>query len=126
MHRIRTTTAALVSAVALTVAGAPVAAHAAAPEKDPCAKREVQVEKAEKALAHVTAVFARQKAHVKDARAALKHADNRSERAAARAELHAAKVKKERVAKAKKAQQQRLAKANERLEACQAGAGSAG
>ena len=35
------------------------------------------------------------------------------------AALHAAKVKKEKVAEAKKAQQMRLAKANERLAACE-------
>lgn len=122
MHRIRMTTAALVSVAALTVTGAPVAAHAAAPA-DSCAKQQTQVDNAQKALDRVTAVFAKQQTRVKHARAELKHADNRSEKAKARAELHAAKVKKEKVAKAKKAQQQRLAKATTRLDACQSAGG---
>jgi uncharacterized protein (DUF1800 family) len=119
MHRIRTTTVALLSTVALTVGVAPLAAHADKPDREPCAKQETQVQKAEDALARVTAVFAKQKEHVADARQDVKHADNRSERAEAVAALHAAKVKKEKVAKAKKAQQMRLAKANERLAACE-------
>jgi hypothetical protein len=119
MHRIRTTTVALLSSVALTVAVAPVAAHADRTDPAPCAKEQKQVDKAEDALARVTAVFARQKEHVADARQDVKHADNRSEKAEARAELRDAKVKKEKAAHAKKAQQMRLAKANERLAACQ-------
>lgn len=119
MHRIRTTTVALLSTVALTVGAAPLAAHAEKPDREPCAKQEQQVQKAEDALARVTAVFAKQKERVADARQDVKHADNRSERAEAVAALHAAKVKKEKVAKAKKAQQMRLAKANERLATCE-------
>jgi hypothetical protein len=120
MHRIRTTTVALLSTVALTVGAAPLAAHADKPDREPCAKQEAQVQKAEDALARVTAVFAAQQAHVADARQDVKHADSRSERAQAVAALHDAKVKKEKVAKTKKAQQMRLAKANERLAACEA------
>ena len=119
MHRIRTTTVALLSTVALPVGAAPLAAHAGQPDREPCAKQEAQVQKAEDALARVTVVFAKQKERVVDARQDVKHADNRSERAEAVAALHAAKVKKEKVAKAKKAQQMRLAKANERLAACE-------
>ncbi len=119
MHRIRTTTVALLSTVALTVGAAPFAAHADKPDREPCAKQEAQVQKAEDALARVTAVFAKQKKHVAHARADVKHADNRSERAKAVAALHAAKVKKEKVAKAKKAQQMRLAKATQRLTDCE-------
>lgn len=119
MHRIRTTTVALLSTVALTVGAAPLVAHADKPDREPCAKQETQVQKAEDALARVTAVFAKQQEHVTDARQDVKHADNRSERAEAVAALHAAKVKKEKVAKTKKAQQMRLAKANERLTACE-------
>ena len=119
MHRIRTTTVALLSTVALTVGAAPLAAHADKPDREPCAKQEAQVQKAEDALARVTAVFAKQKEHVADARQDVKHADNRSERAEAVAALHAAKVKKEKAATTKKAQQMRLAKANERLTACE-------
>ena len=121
MHRIRTTTAAIVTTAALSVAGLPLVAHAAPPEKAPCAKETAQVTKAQEALDRVSAVFAKQQERVADARAELKHADQRSERAAAIAALKAAKTKKERAAKAKKAQQMRLAKATERLAACEAG-----
>jgi hypothetical protein len=121
MHRIRMTTAAILSTAALTVAGAPVVANAAAPDKEPCAKQAAHVEKAQEALDRVTAVFAKQQERVADAREDVKHADNRSERAQAIAALKAAKEKKAHDAKAKKAQQQRLAKATERLAACEAG-----
>ncbi len=97
MHRIRTTTVALLSSVALTVGAAPLAAHADKPDREPCAKQATQVQKAEDALARVTAVFAKQKEHVADAREDVKQADNRSERAEAVAALHDAKVKKEKV-----------------------------
>ena len=96
-------------------------AHAAAPEKEPCAKESAQVAKAQEALDRVTAVFAKQQERVADAQQDVKHADNRSDRAEAIAALKAAKVKKEKTAKAKKAQQQRLAKATERLATCEAG-----
>lgn len=119
MHHIRTTTVALLSTVALTMGAAPLAAHADKPDREPCAKQQAQVQKAEDALARVTAVFAKQKEHVSDARQDVKHADSRSERAEAVAALHAAKAKKEKVATTKKAQQMRLAKANERLTACE-------
>ena len=121
MHRIRMTTAAILSTAALTVAGAPAVASAATPDKEPCAKESAQVAKAQEALDRVTAVFAKQQERVADARDDVKHADNRSDRAEAIAALKAAKVKKEHVAKAKKAQQQRLAKATERLATCEAG-----
>ena len=119
MHRIRTTTVALLSTAALAVGVAPFAAYAGQPDREPCAKQETQVQKAEDALARVTIVFAKQKERVVDARQDVKHADNRSERAKAVAALHAAKVKKEKVAKAKKAQQMRLAKATQRLTDCE-------
>ena len=121
MHRIRMTTAAILSTAALTVAGAPAVASAAAPTEEPCAKETTQVAKAQDALDRVTAVFAKQQERVAEARADVKHADSRSDRAEAIAALKAAKVKKEHVAKAKKAQQQRLAKATERLATCEAG-----
>lgn len=121
MHRIRMTTAALISTAALTVAGAPAMANATAPEKEPCAKQAAQVAKAQEALDRVTAVFAKQQERVADAREDVKEADNRSERAKAVAALKAAKEKKVHDAKVKKAQQQRLAKATERLAACEAG-----
>src|SRR3954465_8882628 len=121
MHRIRMTTAAILSTAALTVAGAPAVAHATAPDKEPCAKEPAQVAKAQEALDRVTAVFAKQQERVADARDDVKHADSRSDRAEAIAALHAAKENKTHVAKAKKAQQMRLAKAQERLATCEAG-----
>ena len=124
MHRIRTTTAAILSTAALSVtglAGATSAAHATAPERTPCAKETAQVAKAQQALDRVTAVFAKQQERVSEARTEVRHADSRSDRAEAVAALKAATAKKEHVAKAKKAQQQRLAKATERLAACEAG-----
>lgn len=121
MHRIRTTTAAILSTAALAVAGAPTVAHAAPPEKEPCAKEATQVAKAQEALDRVTAVFAKQQERVADAKDEVEEADTRSERAEARLALKAAKEKKEKTAKVKKAQQQRLAKATERLATCEAG-----
>ena len=121
MHRIRTMTAAILSTAALALAGAPVAAHATAPEKEPCAKETKHVAKAQEALDRVTAEFAKQKERVADARQDVEHADNRSDRAAAIAALKQAKAKKSETASAKKAQQQRLAKATERLATCEAG-----
>lgn len=121
MHRIRTTTAAILSTAALAVAGAPVVAHAAPPSKEPCAKEATQVTKAEEALARVTAVFAKQKERVADAQEDVEEADSRSERAKAVLALKEAKAKKADTAKVKKAQQMRLTKANERLATCEAG-----
>ena len=121
MHRIRTTTAAILSTAALSIVGAPFAAQATTPDQEPCAKETTQVAKAQEALDRVTAVFAKQQERVADAREDVKHADSRSDRAEAIAALHAAKEKKTHVAEAKKAQQMRLAKAQERLATCEAG-----
>jgi hypothetical protein len=118
MHRIRITTAALVSSVALAVSAAPFVAQA--DEPDPCAKRQAQVDKAEAALARVTAVFAKQQVKVADAQDDVAEADNRSEKAEARLALKEAKADRADVAKVKKAQQMRLAKATERLNECTA------
>ena len=117
MNRIRTTAVAVLSTAALTI---PVATHASAAAPEPCQRQETQVQKAEDALARVTAVFNRQKTRVAEARHDVAAADTRSEKAQAKKALHAAKVKKEHVAKEKKAQQMRLAKANQRLSDCQA------
>lgn len=95
-------------------------AHAAEAPKEPCAKQTTQVANAEDALARVTAVFAKQQAKVKKAKKAVVKADTRSEKAKAKRALAAAKVKKEHVKKAKKAQLQRLAKAQARLADCEA------
>jgi DNA-binding helix-hairpin-helix protein with protein kinase domain len=124
MHRIRTTTAAILSTAALTLAGAPVAAHATAPDQGEkeCARATTKLEQAQEAMDRVTAVFAKKVERVAEARTDVKEADNRSERAKAVLALKEAKEKKEHAAKAKKAQQNRLAKrTEEHLAACGAG-----
>lgn len=95
-------------------------AGAAAPDQEPCAKEQKHADRAQDALERVTAVFAKQQTKVKEAKSEAKHADNRNERAAARQDLKDAKVKKDKVKESKKAQQQRVAKTQERLETCQA------
>lgn len=73
---------------------APAASAADEATTEPCAKQSAQVQKAEDALARVTAVFEKKQTKVKK--------------------------QKNQVAKVKKAQVQRLDKANQRLEKCQA------
>lgn len=92
MHRIRITSAAMVSSLALIAGGVTVAAHADEPAEDPCAKEQRQVEKAQAAHDRAQAVFAAQES----------------------------KADRKLAAKEKKAQKQRLAKAQERLAECQA------
>ena len=93
----------------------------ASAEEAPCAAQQVRVDRAEDALARVTAVFDAQKDKVAHARAALEKAETKVKQAKAKAALQRALDRKAEVAKAKKAQQQRLAKATARLEACLAG-----
>ena len=90
-----------------------------APTTDPCAKEQTHVDKATEALAKVTAVFARQQARVEAKQAAVAEADAGNEKAAARHALKAAKDALKETKTTKRAQQQRLAKATERLTACQ-------
>lgn len=92
MHRIRITSAAIASSLALIAGGVSVAAHADEPVQDPCAKEQRQVEKAQAAHERAVAVFQAQ--------------ENKAD--------------KKKAAKEKKAQKQRLAKAQERLAECQA------
>jgi len=113
------TVAGLVPALALGVVLAqPVVASA---DDAPCAAQQVRVDRAEAALARVTAVFERQKDKVDHAQDALAAAETRVERAQARAALQKARERKAAAAAEKKAQKMRLAKANERLAACLAG-----
>src|SRR3954469_25582591 len=111
-------------AVAATTAvlslGATPLAHADPPGAEPCAKQEQQVTKAETALAHVTEVFAHQKTKVERLQERLAAATTDEERARIQAKLDKALTQKQHVKKDKKAQQQRLAKAQERLADCQA------
>lgn len=85
---------------------------------EPCAKQEQKVEKATAALERVTAVFERQQDKVADARDDVADADSGSERRAAKADLAAAKAARAEAKTTKKAQLQRLAKAQERLDTC--------
>lgn len=90
---------------------------------DPCAQQQVQVDKAQSALERVTAVFARQQERVDAAREADDEADDEAaagpEKAAAQRALKEAKQAKAETKATKRAQQQRLAKATERLTTCQ-------
>ena len=117
MHRMsKLAVAGFFTATALTVGASPAAV--AAPDGEPCAKQAAQVAKAEDALARVTAVFEKQQTKVKRAKKAVDKADTNAEENAAEAALEKAVDKKDKAKKAKKAQQQRLAKAQQRLEDC--------
>lgn len=114
--------ASLTATVAISLAGAlGAAAHADdAPVTDPCAQQQTKVDKAEGALERVTAVFARQQERVAKVRKAVAAAEKGREKAAARRALAAAKQDRKETKVTKRAQQQRLAKAQERLTTCQA------
>jgi septal ring factor EnvC (AmiA/AmiB activator) len=118
MRFTRTFAAAAVT-TALVVGGAPVA-HADKPGAEPCAKEQAQVTRAEQALAHVTAVFEHQKTKVERLQEAQAAATTPEEQARLQARLDKALAKKQHEKKAKKAQLQRLAKAQARLADCQA------
>ena len=109
-------------AATLTMGGSMVAsADAAAPETDaPCAKQQAKVDKAEDALAKVTAVFAKQKDKLADAQAELAAAETEAEQAKAQKKVDHWTKKAAETKKDKKAQKQRLAKAQERLADCEA------
>jgi septal ring factor EnvC (AmiA/AmiB activator) len=116
-------TLAVVSTTALmSLAFSPVAdaAPGGKPGTEPCAHQAAQVQKAEDALAHVTTVFAHQKTKIERLQEALAAATTPEEQARLQAKLDKALAKKQHAKKAKKAQLQRLAKAQERLAACQA------
>jgi septal ring factor EnvC (AmiA/AmiB activator) len=107
---------------ALSLGGATVA-HADPETPDPaapCATQQAKVDKAEDALARVTAVFERKKDRVADAEAALAAAETDKEKAKAQRKLDRAKAKAADAKKEKKAQKKRLAKAQERLADCEA------
>jgi pantothenate kinase type III len=114
----RTVAAAAVTAVLSLGTGS--VAHADQPGSTPCAKQEQQVTKAEDALARVTAVFEHQQTKVERLQAALAAATTPEEQARIQARLDRALAAKQHTVKAKKAQQQRVAKAEQRLADCQA------
>jgi pantothenate kinase type III len=111
---------AVATLTAVVSLGASPVAHADKPGSEPCATQQQQVTKAEEALAHVTEVFAHQKTKVERLQEALAAATTPEEQARLQAKLDKALAKKQHAKKAKKAQLQRLAKAQERLAACQA------
>ena len=113
-------TFAVAAAATMLSLGTGPLAQADKPGDEPCAKQEQKVTKAEAALAHVTAVFEHQQTKVERLQAALAAATTDEERAKIQAKLDKALAQKQHVKKAKKAQVQRLAKAEEALADCQA------
>ena len=112
----------LAVAVAATVLslGTGSVAQADKPSSEPCAQQKQQVAKATDALARVTAVFDHQQTKVERLQAALAAATTPEEQAKIQARLDKALAGKQHAKKDKKAQLQRLAKAEDRLAACQA------
>ena len=118
------TRAGALAVTAVLALGGAVAGPASAdeaPETTPCAKQQAKVDKAEDALARVTAVFARQQDRVAKVRKTVKKAEAGQEKAEARRALAKAKEKRNDTKTTKRAQQQRLLKAQERLATCEAG-----
>jgi pantothenate kinase type III len=116
-------TLAVAAATAVVSLGAGPVAHAAydgKPGGEPCAKQAQQVAKAQHALEHVTAVFEHQQTKVERLQEALAAATTPEQQAKLQARLDKALAQKQHEKKAKKAQQQRLAKAEARLADCQA------
>jgi septal ring factor EnvC (AmiA/AmiB activator) len=110
--------AAVTAVISLGVTPVAHAGDATTPSSEPCAKQEQQVSKAEAALAHVTAVFAHQQTKVERLQAALAAATTPEDQARLQARLDKALTQKQHAKKDKKAQQQRLAKASQRLADC--------
>lgn len=119
-HRTITRTIAATAASIVLSAGLAGVAHAddAVEPAAPCAEQTAQVAKAEDALARVTAVFERSHVAVADAQAAVAAAKTPKEKAQAKNLLRKAQAAEAVAAKTKKAQQQRLAKAEARLQTC--------
>ncbi|HWI42491.1 MAG TPA: hypothetical protein VNS81_02650 [Nocardioides sp.] len=120
MTNIRITAAAFVSTLALGAFAAPAAMadDATAPTTDPCATQQAQLDKAEAKLEALQAKFAAAAAKVKAERTDVAEADTAAEKRSEKADLAQAKEKKAHVKKAKKAQVQRVAHAQARLDKC--------
>jgi hypothetical protein len=120
MTFIRKQTAAIAATIALGAGLAPLAGAAAdeAPTTEPCAAQQQQVDRAKSTLAALTARLADKATDVREAQADLRAADTAREKRSAKADLAIAKTRKTRVALARKAQVQRVAKAQERLTDC--------
>jgi hypothetical protein len=112
----------LAATAAIALSGLVVAPSAAdeAPDAAPCAEQQAKVDKAEDALERVTAVFARQQVKVKKAKKVVEQAEAGREKVLARKALSEAKDQRDDTKVTKRAQQQRLAKAQERLATCEA------
>lgn len=117
----RTSTRLAGAVVGLTLAlGTTVIASPAEAKPAACAQQQKQVDRAEDALARVTAVFERQKQRVAEAKGEVRQSDTARERSEAKRALAAAKHDRNKAAHNKQAQQQRVAKAQERLADCRA------
>ena len=113
--------AGVAASAAITLTAFSMTAYAdEVPPTDPCAQQQAKVDKATEALARVTAVFARQQERVETAKEDVAEASAGQEKAAARKALAAARKATTETKVTKRAQQQRLAKATERLTTCQA------
>lgn len=113
----------LAATAAITLGGAlvaPALADDVQGPAEPCASQQAKVDKATDALARVTGVFERQQEKVKKARKAVAEAEAGRARAEARKALSKAKEARDETKATHRAQQQRLLKAQERLEACEA------
>lgn len=123
MNNLRKGATALLASAALTVGGVSLATAASADDAtgttDPCATQQAHLDKAQAKLDALTQKFAAQSAKVKKDKKAVA-ATKGSAKAQAKKALHAARVKKEKIAKAKKAQQQRVAHDTAQLQKCQA------
>jgi hypothetical protein len=114
-------TLAMAAAAAVLSLGLIPTAHADEVLPDsPCAAQTAQVARAEDALARVTAVFEAKKDKVAEAEAVVAAATDDEELAEAEQRLAKAQEQATKVVKEKKAQQQRLAKADARLAQCEA------
>jgi len=119
----RTRIAAALASAPLLLTGVLATSSAAAAGADsrpePCAQQQKQVDKAEDALARVSAVFEKQKTKVKKAKREVAESKPGSDRAKARRALAHAKHDRAEAKSDKKAQVQRLARAEKRLADCQ-------
>lgn len=120
----RTTTrlAGAVAGLALGAVATVPSAVAAEPEgQQPaaCAQEQKQLDRAEDAYERVSKVFAAQQARVKKAHDRVEKAKSAQEKARAERALAEARHDRDDAAKDKRAQKQRVAKAQARLDACQ-------
>jgi len=124
MTNLRKGLTALAATAALGVGGvtlASVATAANGPAPAPCAIQQTQLNRAEAKLTWITTKFAAEAAKVKKDEKAVA-ATKGSAKAQAEKALHAAKVEKTKLAKAKKAQVQRVAHDTAALNKCLAAA----